>query len=309
MPERWPIETSVPVETDPIRFEVDMTGDPTSKKLALLLHGFPESKFSWRHQMGVFADHGFRVWAPNQRGYGHTTRPSGIDAYNMDHLVADVAKLIDASGCDEVTLVGHDWGGAVAWAFALNPPRPLDRLVIMNLPHPTLFQRKLRTAKQFMRSWYTMFFQIPGLPEAFLGRNQAHAIGEAFRGMAVDKSRFPEEVLDVYRRHALEPGALTAMLNWYRAMRSSRLDKEEFPILDTRTLMIWGTQDTALGLETTWRTEELVRDFTIRYLPVSHWVQQEAPEAVNEILEAWLCGRPVPDPMPAGITEAPEPGR
>ena len=85
--------------------------------------------------------------------------------------------------------------------------------------------------------------------------------------------------------------------------------EKEFPILDTRTLMIWGTQDSALGLETTWRTEDLVRDFTIRYLPVSHWVQQEAPEAVNEILEAWLCKRPVPDPMPAGIVEAPEPGR
>lgn len=300
MPERWPIETSVPVETDPIRFEVDMTGDPTSKKLALLLHGFPESKFSWRHQMGVFADHGFRVWAPNQRGYGHTTRPSGIDAYNMDHLVADVAKLIDASGCDEVTLVGHDWGGAVAWAFALNPPRPLDRLVIMNLPHPTLFQRKLRTAKQFMRSWYTMFFQIPGLPEAFLGRNQAHAIGEAFRGMAIDKSRFPTEVTDVYRENALIPGALTSMVHWYRAARKMpahwRVLFNDPPILQTPTLMIWGEADSALGIETTYGTEELVANLTLRYLPgVSHWVQQEAPEEVNRIVTAWLSGASVPE--------------
>ena len=303
-----PIETRF-VDARGLRFEVQTCGDPNAERLALCLHGFPELAYSWRHQLPMLASLGYRVWAPNQRGYGKSSRPRGRAAYRVDELVADVAALIDAAGARSVTLIGHDWGGMVAWLFALRAVRKLEGLVVMNLPHPTRFRQALKFGAQRKRSLYALFFQLPWLPERLLAARNARAIGEAFRGMAVDKSRFPEEVLDVYRRHALEPGALTAMLNWYRAMRSSRLDKEEFPILDTRTLMIWGTQDTALGLETTWRTEELVRDFTIRYLPVSHWVQQEAPEAVNEILEAWLCGQAVPDPMPAGIDEAPEPGK
>ena len=303
-----PIETRF-VDARGLRFEVQTCGDPNAERLALCLHGFPELAYSWRHQLPMLASLGYRVWAPNQRGYGKSSRPRGRAAYRVDELVADVAALVDAAGARSVTLIGHDWGGMVAWLFALRAVRKLEGLVVMNLPHPTRFRQALKFGAQRRRSLYALFFQLPWLPERLLAARNARAIGEAFRGMAVDKSRFPEEVLDVYRRHALEPGALTAMLNWYRAMRSSRLDKEEFPILDTRTLMIWGTQDTALGLETTWRTEELVRDFTIRYLPVSHWVQQEAPEAVNEILEAWLCGQAVPDPMPAGIDEAPEPGK
>ena len=297
------------VEARGLRFEVQTCGDPKSERLAICLHGFPELAFSWRHQLPLLASLGYRVWAPNQRGYGKSSRPRGRAAYRVDELVADVAALVDAAGARSLTLIGHDWGGMVAWLFALRAVRKLEGLVVMNLPHPTRFREALKFRAQRRRSLYALFFQLPWLPERLLAARNARAIGEAFRGMAVDKSRFPEEVLDVYRRHALEPGALTAMLNWYRAMRSSRNLKEEFPILDTRTLMIWGTQDTALGLETTWRTEELVRDFTIRYLPVSHWVQQEAPEAVNEILEAWLCGQPVPDPMPAGIDGAPEPGK
>ena len=297
------------VEARGLRFEVQQCGDPKSEHLALCLHGFPELAYSWRHQLPKLASLGYRVWAPNQRGYGKSSRPLGRSAYHVDELVADAAALFDASGARSLTLVGHDWGGAVAWFFALRAKRELEGLVVMNLPHPTRFRQALAFWPQRRRSLYGLFFQLPWLPERLLAARNARVIGEMFRGMAVDKGRFPEEVLEVYRRHALEPGALTAMLNWYRAIRGGESVEKEFPILDTRTLMIWGTQDSALGLETTWRTEDLVRDFTIRYLPVSHWVQQEAPEAVNEILEAWLCKRPVPDPMPAGIVEAPEPGR
>lgn len=303
-----PVETEF-VEARGLRFEVQQCGDPKSEHLALCLHGFPELAYSWRHQLPKLASLGYRVWAPNQRGYGKSSRPLGRSAYHVDELVADAAALFDASGARSLTLVGHDWGGAVAWFFALRAKRELEGLVVMNLPHPTRFRQALAFWPQRRRSLYGLFFQLPWLPERLLAARNAWVIGEMFRGMAVDKERFPEEVLEVYRRHALEPGALTAMLNWYRAIRGGESVEKEFPILDTRTLMIWGTQDSALGLETTWRTEDLVRDFTIRYLPVSHWVQQEAPEAVNEILEAWLCKRPVPDPMPAGIVEAPEPGR
>lgn len=288
-----PAITTEFVDTGAVRFEVDACGDPASERLALLLHGFPESSFSWRHQLPLLARLGYLAWAPNQRGYGRTTRFAGADNYRLELLVDDVGRLIDASGRRSVTLIGHDWGGIVAWMSALTAVRPLERLVVMNLPHPTCFRRNGRTWAQFRRSWYILFFQFPWLPEKLLGARGARAIREAFRGMAVDKSRFPDDVLDVYARQALEPGALTAMVNWYRAM--PRMDPalqrliENPPILEVPTLMLWGEHDTALGKELTYGTEKLVRDFTLHYLPdVSHWVQQEAPERVNALLEEWL---------------------
>ncbi len=287
------------IEANGLAFEVDMCGE--GNKLALLLHGFPESKFSWRHQMPVFADLGYTAWAPNLRGYGGTSRPRGKEHYRIEHLLDDVAALIDAARArgitGPVTLVSHDWGGVIGWTFALRKVRPLERFIVMNLPHPALFATQGRTWAQLKKSWYVFFFQIPWLPEKlFLARN-AHAIAQAFYGMAVDKSRFPDEVLDHYRKNAQLPGAMTAMINYYRALMQGEKPAEwtNPPQLDTPTLMIWGEEDAALGKELTYGTEELVTDFTIHYLPqVSHWVQQEAPEAVNAMIRAWIEGRHVP---------------
>jgi len=279
------------VEAGDMRFEVHSCGDPKSEKLALFLHGFPEHAHSWRHQLPLLARLGYKAWAPNQRGYGKTTRPVGVKAYRMEHLLEDVAALIDASGCREVTLLGHDWGGAVAWFAAIYRVRPIERLVVMNIPHPTLFREALRSNRtQLRRSLYILFFQLPWLPELLMRRKGAEMVAKAFTSMAVDKGRFPEEDLAVYRENALQPGAATAMLNWYRAARF--MDRsEEYPLVEVPTLMIWGEEDSALGKELTHGTEALVRDFTLRYLPgVSHWVQQEAPEQVNAILEEWLRG-------------------
>lgn len=288
------------VDTGAVRFEIDAAGDPGSERLALLLHGFPESKFSWRHQIPVFAGLGYKVWAPNQRGYGATTRYPRVGDYRLELLVDDVARLIDMSGCRSVTLVGHDWGGMVAWVAALMALPPLERLIVMNLPHPKRMNQGLRTWRQLRRSWYVFFFQIPWLPERVLTAFGARAVGDAFRNTAVDKSRFPEDVLRVYKRQALEPGAMRAMINWYRAAARTGRKLQQLidspPVLEVPTLMIWGEEDIALGKELTYGTEELVRDLTLRYLPgVSHWVQQEAPEAVNAMIEAWLTGKPVPE--------------
>lgn len=289
------------IETEFIRagdleFEVLTCGNPESDRLALMLHGFPEHAYSWREQMPLLARLGYRVWAPNQRGYGKTTRPAKRADYRLDLLLDDVAALIDVSGAKRVTLVCHDWGGIVGWFFALRGLRPLERFVVMNLPHPQRFHEALRHKAQRRRSRYAMFFQLPWLPEFLFRRNGARMIGDAFYEMAIDKTRFPDEVLDVYRAQALEPGALTAMLNWYRANRFLSTFEGPFPVLETPTLMIWGEEDVALGVELTDETDALVRDFTLRKLPgVSHWVQQEAPEAVNAILEAWLTDQTVPD--------------
>jgi pimeloyl-ACP methyl ester carboxylesterase len=283
------------VAANGLSFEVETAGDPRSERLALLLHGFPEHAFSWRHQLPLFAKLGYRVWAPNQRGYGKSSRPKGVRSYRIDELVTDVAGLIDASGTRRVTLVGHDWGGLVAWELALRRVRPLERLVILNVPHPVRFREELASNRaQRRRSLYATFFQLPWLPEWLFRRNGAAAIAQAFRSMAIDKSRFPDDVLAVFQQNALQPGALTAMLNWYRANGRhfgglGRGAAAACPIIETPTLLIWGEADTALGKETTLGTERFVSDLTVRYLPrVSHWVQQEAPEAVNEILESWL---------------------
>jgi len=286
------------VNANGLSFEVHTAGDPASDRLALLLHGFPEHAYSWRYQLPLFAQLGYRVWAPNQRGYGASSKPKGVASYRIEELVADVAGLIDASGSQHVTLVGHDWGGLVAWEFAARRARPLERLVIMNVPHPMRFREELASnPAQRRRSLYAAFFQLPWLPEWFFRRKGAAAIAQAFRGMAIDKSRFPDEVLAVFQHNVLQPGAITAMLNWYRAAgrhfgglgAPGKLGATAYPILSTPTLLIWGEQDSALGKETTFGTERFVEKLTIRYLPgVSHWVQQEAPEAVNQILAEWL---------------------
>jgi len=280
------------VEANGLRFEVAEAGPADGERLALCLHGFPELNFSWRHQMPLLADMGYRVWAPNQRGYGKSSRPSGVEAYAVPNLVADAAALIDTSGATSVTLIGHDWGAAVAWFFAIGRARPLDRLVIMNVPHPACFARELRTWKQLRKSWYMFFFQIPRLPEAMLIAGDARAVRNAFRGSAIDKSRFPDADLDVYARAARQPGAMTAMLNWYRAAARARAGGKvprDYPPIDTPTLIVWGEADVAIDIATLDGTDRYVRDLTVERLPgVSHWVQQEAPEKVNEILSGWL---------------------
>lgn len=271
----------------------------TGDRLALCLHGFPELGYSWRDQLPVLADLGYRAWAPDLRGYGATRpRPRRRRDYRTELLLDDVAALIDAAAPSETVLIGHDWGAALAWYFAMHRMRPLDRLVIMNVPHPAPFQRELRTLSQLRKSWYFLFFQLPWLPERAIGRNDAEAIVRIFRESAVRPERFGDDVVDVYRRAAAEPGALRAMINWYRGavFSARRLGKLGYPIIETPTLMVWGEQDTALGKELTAGTDEFVTDLTLRYLPdASHWVQQDQPDVVNAMLSAFLRGEPVPE--------------
>jgi pimeloyl-ACP methyl ester carboxylesterase len=272
-------------------FAVDEAGE--GDHLALCLHGFPESRFSWRYQLPLLAQMGYRAWAPDLRGYGETEpKPAQVSAYLIDRLMEDVAALIDASGAKTVTLIGHDWGGALAWTFAANRVRPLERLVIMNLPHPAVMSAQIgRNWAQLKKSWYMLFFQLPGLPERAMIANDARAIRNAFHGMAIDKSNFTRPVLDRYARDAQRPGAIRGMINWYRAaLRLQGKLAGPWPVIETPTLVVWGEKDTALGVELLDGTEAYVRDLTIERLPnVSHWVQQEAPEAVNAILREWLA--------------------
>ena len=270
------------VQANGLLFEVEETG--SGDHLALCLHGFPEHLVSWRNQVPVLAEMGYRVWAVNQRGYGRSSRPAGVAAYALPNLLADVAALIDASGARRVTLIGHDWGAMVAWCFAAGRIRPLERLVIMNVPHPLCFRAALKHWRQRRKSWYIGFFQVPVLPDRMLAAGGGAAVRRMFRGLPI-----PPEIVDVYARQIAEPGAATAMLNWYRATRHTEGMPRLDTVIATPTLVIWGEADVALDVIGLDGTERYVTDLRIERLPgISHWVQQHAPERVNELLRGFL---------------------
>ena len=276
------------VETNGLTFEVAEAGE--GDHLALMLHGFPELHFSWRHQMPLLAEKGYRVWAPNIRGYGGTDRPAEVRDYALDRLTQDVADLIDASGAEKVTLFAHDWGAIIAWAFAITKLRPLTRLVIMNVPHPMIARREMRHWRQLKKSWYIFAFQLPWLPEKMLARKGGDMVGELIANTSCNPERFGPEVRSVYSEASRRPGARSAMVNYYRALLRYR---EAIALGDGRvdvpTLMVWGEEDVALNIHCTRGTDEWVSDFTLKRLPgVSHWVQQDAPDEVNAIVDEWL---------------------
>jgi epoxide hydrolase 4 len=280
------------VEANGQRFELAECGQ--GEKLAILLHGFPELNFSWRHQMPLLADKGYRVWAPNMRGYGASSKPAGVEAYRIDTLIEDVAALIDLAKADaptkEVTLIAHDWGAIVAWMFAIRQLRPIDRLVIMNVPHPKCAEREIRTWRQKKKSWYIFFFQLPWLPERLLLRSDAEPIRNIFAGSATHKNLFPRDQMDIYARAAQRPGAMTAMLNYYRALvRIPDMRNVGHAMVDVPTLVIWGENDLALDIHLLDGMEQWVPNLTLHRLPgISHWVQQDAPDEVNRLLGGWL---------------------
>ena len=276
------------IETNGVKLHYISQGEGS---LMLMLHGFPEFWYSWRYQISEFAQD-YKVVAPDLRGYNESDKPQAISAYAMSELVEDVKGLITGFGYHRCVLVGHDWGGAIAWQFAYAYPEMVERLIVMNLPHPAKFAEGLKTPQQLLRSWYIFLFQIPLLPEWLLQQDDYRAIGRAFTEMAVDKTAITEEDARVYRNAAAKPGALTAMLNYYRQAFSElfNFNQKQWGLLDIPTLMIWGEQDTALGKELTYGTDDYVSNFKICYLPdASHWVQQEKPQRVNRYMREFLA--------------------
>lgn len=268
-------------------------------KLVILLHGFPEFWYSWRHQIPVLAPH-FRVVAPDMRGYNDSEKPKGVAHYRLDLLTADVMGLVRAFGEERAVIVGHDWGGGVAWAFAAHYPQATERLIVLNCPHPNAFHKHLRAnLRQLRRSWYIFFFQLPWLPEFGVRLSLRRFVERTFRGMAVRKEAFPDEDLQQYVEALKKPGALTAAINYYRAGFRDflRHGERQFPQITSPTLLIWGEEDVALGKELTSNMEPYFTSrFEIKYIPnCSHWVQQEQPELVNQYLLEFLADRTRPE--------------
>ena len=285
------------VEANGLRFRVIQAG-PAGGRLVLLLHGFPEGALCWRHQIGALAQAGYRVWAPDQRGYGESARPAGVRDYRLPLLAADAFALVDAAGAVSAHVIAHDWGGAVAWWMAQARPDRIERLAILNCPHPAVMRRALLTnPRQMLRSWYTAFFQLPWLPEALLGARDGALLARGLRTSGrKEKPAFTEAELAEYRRDWRRPGALRAMINWYRAARyplrmGGRVGAAAAPKVQPRTLLLWGRRDRALGAELAQPTLARCADARLVWLDqATHWLQHEEPERVNAELLAHLAG-------------------
>jgi pimeloyl-ACP methyl ester carboxylesterase/2-polyprenyl-6-methoxyphenol hydroxylase-like FAD-dependent oxidoreductase len=259
--------------------------------LVVLLHGFPEHWYSWRYQIPALAAAGFRVVAPDLRGYNTSSKPSGVDAYGIDRLAGDVAALIRHLGAERAHVVGHDWGAAVAWYFAMHHADLLDRLAIMNVPHPARFAQGIRSWRQLLRSWYIFFFQLPWLPEALM-RAGGYALPRLiFRHDPRRPGAFEPHELERYVAALDQPGALTAMINYYRALvrQAPRRLGEPVPVIAAPTLVIWGLRDLALGPELAEPDRALVPNLRVERFPdASHWVQVDRPAEVNRLLLEFL---------------------
>ncbi|MER8824788.1 alpha/beta hydrolase [Mesorhizobium sp. M0166] len=275
------------VNAGSIRFHVVQAG-PAGGKPVMLLHGFPDFWIGWRRQIGTLASAGYRVIVPDQRGYNTSDKPEGISEYTLPKLLGDVFALADALGIGRFHLVGHDWGGIVAWAAGAKLPHRLDKLVILNAPHPdVVFTHALRSPTQFLRSSYVVFFQIPLLPEAVLGARRSALLARALRTSSREGA-FEEEEIAEYRQAWERPGALTNMLNWYRALPFRPSLKER---ITTPTLVMWGMQDQALESGLAKRSLALCDDGRVQtFEKGTHWVQREESNAVNAALLAFLEG-------------------
>jgi epoxide hydrolase 4 len=253
--------------------------------LVVLLHGFPEFWFGWRLQIAPLAAAGFRVVAPDTRGYNLSSRPEGVEAYAADLLADDISGLIGGLGADSAMLVGHDWGGTIAWTMAMNHPEVVDRLAILNAAHPRRLQEGLHHPSQLRKSWYFFFFAIPGLPEDVVHARDWHF----FRHFLHDANPpYTPEEMDRYVDAWSQPGASSAMINYYRASvrESPKEAKADIRPISAPTLVIWGERDRYLGetLAEPDRDDVPNLDRVERLPDASHWVHHDEAERVNQLL-------------------------
>jgi len=291
-----------------VSLDVAVAGDPAVPAM-IFLHGFPESHRTWRHQLSDFArDH--HVIAPDQRGYVRSDKPSEVADYTPDRIVADLIALADALGVGQFTLVGHDWGGAIAWMAALRHPERIERLVILNAPHPLIFQRSLfDDPDQRSASRYITKFRDTSIDRGLVGAGLEQFFATGFAKLVTraivgqDKAAYLDEWS--------QPGAMTAMLNWYRASpiivpapgeipdRPAWLDAP-FPPIVQPTLVIWGMKDKALLPVQVEGLDAVVPDLTVVKVDAGHFVPWEAPEDVNQAIRGWLDAHPATLPFQAG---------
>jgi len=259
----------------------------------LLLHGFPEFWYSWRHQIPALAAAGFRVVAPDLRGYNLSDKPPRVADYRLDRLAADVAALVRqvAGENGRAHVVGHDWGGVVAWHLAMHHPEVVEKLVILNAAHPAAYWRELRRPAQLLRSWYVFFFQLPRVPEVFVRARAFRSLRDVFRKEPARPGAFSEADIDAYVEAFAKPGALTAAMNYYRAAFRDGIGAAGRTVrpIGAPTLLIWGEREKYAVPAVTRGLEAWVPNLRIERLPdATHWVQHDEPETVNRLLLSFL---------------------
>jgi pimeloyl-ACP methyl ester carboxylesterase len=259
-----------------------VTAGPEDGPAVVLLHGFPEFWYGWRKQITPLAEAGFRVIVPDQRGYNQSSKPSAVRDYSLRELTADVIAIADRIGREKILLAGHDWGAAVAWNAVMRYPGRIEKLAVLNVSHPAVMLRFLKTnPRQMLRSWYLPFFQIPRLPELLFSRDGTRTLLRTSR-----PGTFSPEDLDRYREAWSQPGALTAMINWYRALLREMPDRAAAESrVSVPTRILWGARDRFLMSAMAAESLKYCDHGELFEFPeATHWVQHEEPERVNRLL-------------------------
>ena len=278
------------VETNGIKIHL-MEAGPQDGPMIMFLHGFPEFWYAWRKQIGYFADKGYLVVAPDQRGYNLSDKPEGIASYKADELAKDAVGIIDFYGRDQIYLVGHDWGASVSWWIALKYPERIKRLVIMNIPHPKVMNANLLTnPKQMQNSWYMFFFQLPNAPEKLGSANNFEWPVSVLAETSKPDTFKPEE-LEEYRKAYAQPGAFSAMVNWYRAMLQCRNQPPDSFRITMPLLILWGVDDVNILQEQAEQSLEYCDQASLVKLDCTHWIQHEEPDRVNQMIGEFITQR------------------
>jgi pimeloyl-ACP methyl ester carboxylesterase len=276
------------IKTNGIQLHVLQSG-PKSGTPVMFLHGFPEFWYGWRKQIPAFAAAGCRVIVPDQRGYNLSNKPKGVKAYCVEALVEDIIGLISALDYEKVNLVGHDWGALVAWMLAIKHPEKLHRLGIINVPHPSVMKRFLqRDLEQMRRSLYALFFQLPWLPELSMRAGNWRGASISMRRSGRSRA-FTGEDIEKYKEAWSQPGAMTAMLNWYRAAARYQPEITNGMQVHIPTLILWGVKDFALSRRMARPSLDYCDDGNLIFFPdATHWVQHEEADEVNRQLLTFI---------------------
>jgi pimeloyl-ACP methyl ester carboxylesterase len=260
-------------------------------ELVLLLHGFPECWYSWRHQLPALSER-YTVVAPDLRGYNLSDKPKGVSSYRIDELADDVIGLIHHFRREKAAVIGHDWGAAIAWHIGFEHPQYLSKLGAFQVPPPSILKRNY-SLRQFAASWYMFFFQLPYLPEYILGLNDFALLRRALKETTAERGIIADSDIGVYKKAWSEPEALTAMLNYYRANVLGRLLKRDGleRKITVPTLFVYGQQDTAIVPESVRGIGDVIDAKFEQFLvpTAAHWIQQEIPNEINDILVEFLA--------------------
>jgi pimeloyl-ACP methyl ester carboxylesterase len=258
-------------------FDVDDSGPPDGEAV-VLLHGYPENRTSWNAVTPHLVEQGFRVLAPDQRGYSPRARPKGRRAYAMQHLAGDIVALLDAADVEKAHVVGHDWGGGVAWALAAWHPHRLHTVTSLTTPHPRAMRKAMLAGPQLLKSWYMLLFQLPVLPELSYSDRMQKRFRAALRSTGLN-----DDAIDRYIPPLREPGAATAALNWYRGVPFSSSLPETVSV---PALYVYATRDAFLGRKAADLTGDYV-EAPYRYEVLegaSHWLPEERPDTVARLV-------------------------